>query len=72
MPDQVLEQLGERFWPLNILCHFTPQRAAANPETDDGGQWFGDELPPSYQDVLNNPRVAQARMLMAYQMMQGR
>jgi hypothetical protein len=67
--DTVLQQLGEQFWPLNPLCHFAPQRAAPNPETGDGGQWFGDELPPSYQDFLNSPRVQQARMLMAYQML---
>jgi hypothetical protein len=67
--DPVLQQLGERFWPLDPLGYFAPQRAAPNPETGDGGCWFGDELPPSYQDFLNTPRVQQARMLMMYQML---
>lgn len=70
MRDDVMTQLGERFWPLPVTKFFTAQRAAPNPETGDGGTWFGDELPPTQQDYLNSPEVRQAQAFVTLQALQ--
>jgi hypothetical protein len=62
--------LGKKYLPLPWQQFFHDQRAAPNPETDDGGMWFGDELPPTYQDFLNSPRVRQAQMMSTLQLLQ--
>lgn len=48
--------------PINVENYFTAQRAP--------DMWFGDELPPTYQDYLNDPQVKQARAFVAYQILQ--
>lgn len=68
--DPVIEQLGRQYFPIDWRQHFHEQRAAPNPETGDGGMWFGDELPPSYQDYLNRPQVKQAHAIASLQMLQ--
>jgi hypothetical protein len=52
----------ERAFPIFIEEHFTPQRAP--------DMWFGDELPPTYQDYLNSPEVKQAKAFVAFQILQ--
>jgi hypothetical protein len=66
----VTEALSKKFLPLDWRQFFAPQRAAPNPETGDGGKWFGDELPPTYQDYLNRPQVRQAQAIASIQMLQ--
>jgi hypothetical protein len=70
MENDALQQLGERYLPLAPEQLFAPQRAAPNPETGDGGKWFGDELPPTYQDFLNSPAVKRAKTVAQLQMLQ--
>jgi hypothetical protein len=70
MIDNVVRELAEHFLPLPVTKFFAPQRAAPNPETGDGGKWFGDELPPTMQDYLNSPEVRRAQLLLTLQWLQ--
>jgi ABC-type lipoprotein release transport system permease subunit len=56
-PDPV-----ERALPFPVEHFFTPQRAP--------DMWFGDELPPTIQDYLNEPQVKQAKAFMTFQVLQ--
>lgn len=58
----VYERIGEQIWPLPAQAFFTEQRAP--------DMWFGDELPPTYQDFLNRPDVQQSQMVSTYRMLQ--
>lgn len=61
--DPVVNQLAEKFLPLNPLGFFTPERAP--------DMWFGDELAPSLQAEMSSPQVAQSRMMLGLQIMRG-
>jgi hypothetical protein len=68
--ENIVESIGKQSLPLAWQQFFAEQRAAPNPETGDGGTWFGDELPPTYQDYLNRPTVRQAQAIASLQMLQ--
>lgn len=62
MSDDLLSKMGNQYLPLHYSQFFTAQRA---PDF-----WCGDELPPTYQDYLNSPRMQQAQAFLQFQMLQ--
>lgn len=60
MIDTLVHRIGEDMLPFPVEKFFTAQRAP-------DGMWFGDELPPTLQDTLNDPQVQQAKWLFKYQ-----
>lgn len=68
--SDVVRSLGKTYLPLDWREFFADEKAPPNPETSDGGMWFGNELPPTYQDFLRSTRVQQSQMITTMQMMQ--
>lgn len=66
----VVESLGRTYLPLDWRQFFADEKAPPNPETSDCGMWFGNELPPTYQEFLRSPRVQQSQMITTMQMAQ--
>jgi len=60
--SDLTHRIAEDMLPLPVEKFFTAQRAP--------DMWFSDELPPTYQDCLNDPRVQQARWTVAMQIAQ--
>lgn len=56
MNDRPFQQLADRFLPMPWWKYFTDQRCP-------DGMWFGDELPPTLQDYLNDPKIQQAQQI---------
>lgn len=63
MTTSIISELGEKWWPLPPEMFFTPQRAP--------DMWFGDELPPTYQDQMRSPLVTQSKFMVAMQIRQN-
>jgi hypothetical protein len=58
----VLNELGEKWWPMAWQRWFTPQRAP--------DMWFGDELPPTLQAQVASPYVQQSMWMVQHQVRQ--
>ena len=58
--NDLIHRLAEDMLPLPAEQFFTAARAP--------DMWFGDQLPPTYQDYLDSPQVQQAKWLARYQM----
>jgi hypothetical protein len=63
MTTNVVSELGDKWWPLPPEKFFTAQRAP--------DMWFGDELPPTYQDAMRSPLVTQSKFMVAAQIRQN-
>ena len=59
MTTNVISELADKWWPLTWEQFFSPQRAP--------DMWFGDELPPTYQEQVRSPLVQQAKWMAQYQ-----
>jgi hypothetical protein len=59
----VLNELGEKWWPMAWQRWFTPQRAP--------DMWFSDELPPTYQAQVASPYVQQSMWMIGHQVRQS-
>jgi hypothetical protein len=70
MKSNVIADLGEQYLPMPFTKFFHDQRAMPKPENNDGGMWFGDEMPPTMQDYLNSPQVRQAQAFVTWQALQ--
>jgi hypothetical protein len=61
--NNVVSELGEKWWPLPPEKFFTAQRAP--------DMWFGDELPPTLQAELASPLVTQSKLMVQMGIMQN-
>lgn len=57
MTTNVISELGNKYLPFSVETLFTPQRAA--------DMWFGDELPPTWQDEMRGPAMLQAKFMLS-------
>lgn len=62
MTTNVINELGNKWWPLPFEAFFTAQRSA-------DGFWCGDEMPPTLQDELASPVVSQSKMMVQYELL---
>jgi hypothetical protein len=58
----IVSEIAEKWLPFPVEQFFTAQRAP--------DMWFGDELPPTFQELMNSPLVTQGKAMMAYQVSQ--